>query len=238
MFRAPWKSLRVLKSASVSLQRLFCFSVSQVSRLPYKADCAMVGRAVPKQVRAVSLMIWFLSKSSDLGMAYVLSRGQEYDLGDVDVYSKASVALFMVSWLADQSVRHSLHAGLASLDDQGRMVADQFLLHSMLMEFIVAQNRKGVALDLTSLIAKYIRLWTHRPIPNVIKRRLAKLVWHRGTRRRFGVNLRREWGLCFNKFEHARELTKTQIMEKVKDTINKINIAVVVTLLSVLFSVF
>ena len=145
----------------------------------------MVGRAVPKQVRAVSLMIWFLSKSSDLGMAYVLSRGQEYDLGDVDVYSRASVALFMVSWLADQSVRHSLHAGLASLDDQGRMVADQFLLHSTLMEFIVAQNRKGVALDLTSLIAKYIRLWTHRPIPNVIKRRLAKLVWHRGTRRRF-----------------------------------------------------
>ena len=193
----------------------------------------MVGRAVPKQVRAVSLMIWFLSKSSDLGMVYVLSRGQEYDLGDVDVYSRASVALFMVSWLA--SVRHSLHAGLASLDDQGRMVADQFLLHSMLMEFIVAQNRKGVALDLTSLIAKYIRLWTHRPIPNVIKRRLAKLVWHRGTRRRFGVNLRREWGLCFNKFEDARELTKTQIMEKVKYTCNNINIAVASTLLLHLF---
>lgn len=186
----------------------------------------MVGRAVPKQVRAVSLMIWFLSKNSDLGMAYVLSRGQEYDLGDVDLYSRASVALFMVSWLADQSVRHSLHAGLASLDDQGRMVADQFLLHSMLMEFIVTQNRKGVALDLTSLIAKYIRLWTHRPIPDVIKRRLAKLVWHRGTRRRFGVNLRREWGLCFNKFEDARDLTKTQIMEKVKYTCNSIIIDV------------
>ena len=192
----------------------------------------MVGRAVPKQVRAVSLMIWFLSKSSDLGMVYVLSRGQEYDLGDVDVYSRASVALFMVSWLADPSVRHSLHAGLASLDDQGRMVADQFLLHSMLMEFIVAQNRKGVALDLTSLIAKYIRLWTHRPIPDVIKRRLAKLVWHRGTRRRFGVNLRREWGLCFNKFEDARDLTKTQIMEKVIYTCNNINIVVASTLLS------
>ena len=174
----------------------------------------MVGRAVPKKVRVVSLMIWFLSKSSDLGMAYVLSRGQEYDLGDVDVNSRASVALLMVSWLADPSVRASLHAGFASLDDQGRMVADQFLVHSMLMEFIVAQNRKGVALHLTFLIAKYIRLWTHRPIPNVIKRRLAKLVWHRGTRRRFGVSLRREWGLCFNKFEDARELTKTQIMEK------------------------
>ena len=100
------------------------------------------------------------------------------------------------------------------MENQGRMVADQFLIHSLLMEFIVAQNKKGVALDLTSLIAKYIRLWTHRPIPDVIKRRLAKLVWHRGTRRRFGVNLRREWSLCFNKFEDARELTKPQIRQK------------------------
>ena len=145
--------------------------------MPLQADSVMVGRAVPKQIRAVSLMIWFLSKSSDLGMAYVLSRGQEYDLGDVDLHSKASVALFMVSWLAEASVRNALHAGLSSMENQGRMVADQFLMHSLLMEFIVAQNRKGVALDLTSLIAKYIRLWTHRPIPDVIKRRLAKLVW-------------------------------------------------------------
>ena len=228
---APWQSFRLLKSDVSSFTRCFSLAVSQVFRLPYNADSVMVGRAVPKQVRAVSLMIWFLSKSSDLGMAYVLSRGQEYDLGDVDLYSRAAVALFMVSWLADQSVRHSLHAGLTSLDDKGRMVADQFLLHSMLMEFIVAQNRKGVALDLTSLIAKYIRLWTYRPIPNVIKRRLAKLVWHRGTRRRFGVNLRREWGLCFNRFEDVRELTKTQIMEKVKYTCNNINIVVDSTLL-------
>ena len=207
----------------VQLRLRFAYNVHRFSFVgllgpgtPLQADSVMVGRAVPKQIRAVSLMIWFLSKSSDLGMAYVLSRGQEYDLGDVDLHSKASVALFMVSWLAEAPVRDALHAGLASMENQGRMVADQFLMHSLLMEFIVAQNRKGVALDLTSLIAKYIRLWTHRPIPDVIKRRLAKLVWHRGTRRRFGVNLRREWSLCFNKFEDARELTKTQIREKVR----------------------
>ena len=208
----------------VQLRLRFAYNVHRFSfvgllgpGMPLQADSVMVGRAVPKQIRAVSLMIWFLSKSSDLGMAYVLSRGQEYDLGDVDLHSKASVALFMVSWLAEASVRNALHAGLSSMENQGRMVADQFLMHSLLMEFIVAQNRKGVALDLTSLIAKYIRLWTHRPIPDVIKRRLAKLVWHRGTRRRFGVNLRREWSLCFNKFEDARELTKPQIRQKAPD---------------------
>lgn len=176
----------------------------------------MAGRIVPKQVRVVALLVWFLSKKSDLGMAYVQSRGQEYDLGDVDVSSKVSVALFLAAWLADQSVRDALHAGLVSLEDQHRIVADQYLIHSMLMEFIIAQNNKGVALDLTSLISKYIRLWIHRPMTDVIKRRLAKLVWHRGARRRFGVNLRREWGLAFNKFEDSRELTKDQIVTKVR----------------------
>ena len=181
----------------------------------------MAGRIVPKQVRVVSLLVWFPSKKSDLGMAYLQSRGQEYDLGDVDVLSRISVALFLASWLADQSVRDALHAGLASLEDQHRIVADQYLIHSMLMEFIIAQNNKGVALDLTSLISKYIRLWIHRPMTDVIKRRLAKLVWHRGARRRFGVNLRREWGLAFNKFEDSRELTKDQIVTKVSDSLKQ-----------------
>ena len=175
----------------------------------------MPGKNVPKQVRVVALLIWMLSKKADLGMAYVLSRGQEYDLEGVDLHSASCVALFLAGCLADESVRDAVHRGLTSLAHPHRMVADQYLMHSILMEFVLEQNQKGVALDLTALIAKYIRLWTYRPMPHMIKMRLAKLVWHRGTRRRFGVNLRREWGLCFNKFEDARELTTSQIIAKV-----------------------
>ena len=176
----------------------------------------MAGRTVPKQVRVVALVVWFLSQNSDLGMSYVLSRGQEYDLGGVDLFSRRHVALFLAAWLADKSVRDALHAGLSALEDQHRTVADQYLLHSLLMEFVIKQNQKGIAIDLTALIAKYIRLWSHRPMTDIMEKRLAKLVWHRGTRRRFGVNLRREWGLCFNSFEDPRDLTTSQIIAKVK----------------------
>ena len=147
-------------------------------------------------------------------MSDVLSRGKHYDLEDVNLFSAACVALFMAGWLADQSTTEALHAGLSSMENGHRFLADQYLMHSLLMEFVITQNQKGVALDLTTVIAKYIRLWSYRPMPDCIRRRLAKLVWQRSARRRFGVNLRREWSLCLNNFPHPRELSTDQIRSK------------------------
>ena len=157
----------------------------------------------------------FLNRQADLAMSYVLSREQEYDLEEVDVLSSAGVALFIIRWLADRCVRDAVHVGLSTLENSHRMTADQYLMHSLLTEFVITQNQKGVVVDLTSVIARYIRLWMYRPMPEIIKRRLAKLVWHRGTRRRFGVNFRREWALCLNSFTDSRDLTACQIRVKV-----------------------
>ena len=90
---------------SVAVLRVFIRRFPRCPCVFTKAVSVMMGRALPKQIRAVFLMIWFFSKSSDLGTAYLFSRGQEYDLGDVDVNSKVSLALLMVSWLADLSLR-------------------------------------------------------------------------------------------------------------------------------------
>ena len=176
----------------------------------------MVTKSVPKQVRVIALIIWFLSGNADLGMSYVLSRRTAYDLEGVNLNCKASVALLLTGWLAEVTVRVALHTGLSTLNDAHRVVADQYLLHSLLIEFVITQNRKGVAVDLTSIVAKYIRLWSYRPMADIVSRRLAKLVWHRASRRRFGVNLRREWGLCFNKFADSRDLTSEQIRAKAR----------------------
>lgn len=174
----------------------------------------MVGRHVPKQVRVIALLVWFLSGKADLGMSYVLSRGKDYDLDDVDLLSATDVALFVAQWLKDAPVISALHSGLTMLADPHRTAADQYLMHSLLVEFMINQNKKGIAVDLVTAIAKYIRLWSLRPMNDHVKRRLAKLVWHRPTRRRFGVNLRREWALCFNSFPDSRDLTADQIRVK------------------------
>ena len=185
---------------------------------PHTSATDMSGRKIPKKVRTVALLIWFLSRQSDLAMSYVMSRGQDYDLDDVNLFSAGSVAAFLVNWLADVPVREALHAGLSALENGDRTVADQYLMHSVLVEYIINQNRKGLAVDLVTVIAKYIRLWTFRPISHAVKRRLAKLVWHRATRRRFGVNLRREWALCFNNFDQPRDLTANEIRAKVRQS--------------------
>ena len=174
----------------------------------------MVGRYPPKQVRVIALLVWFLSGNADLGMSYVLSRGKDYELDDVDLNSAAQVTLCVAKWLQDASVIAALHSGLLTLADPHRETADQYLMHSLLIEFIITQNQKGIAVDLVTLIAKYIRLWSLRPMSDKVKRRLVKLVCHRSTRRRFGVNLRREWSLCFNSFSDSRECTPDQIRRK------------------------
>lgn len=180
----------------------------------------MAGSNVPKPVRITCLLIWLLSGKADLGMSYVLSRRTQYELDEVDLLSPESVALYVAGWLGDASVIVAVHAALAALDNNHRTVADEFLMHSLLVEFVIRQNQKGVAVDLTTAIAKYIRLWMFRPMADKVKQRLAKLVWHRGTRRSFGVNLRREWALCFNNFAASRDFTMIQIRAKVSQCCN------------------
>ena len=57
----------------------------------------MPGKTPPRKVRVVALLIWFLSKNADLGIAYALSCEAVYDMSDVDLLSAASVVLFLSS---------------------------------------------------------------------------------------------------------------------------------------------
>jgi len=209
--RVPWHLFRLIAVSRSAGQTRLVIEQARRTRLPAPR---MANRRVPHRVRVVALLAWFLSGKSDLGMSYVLSRGENYDLEGVNLFSAACIALLMAGWLADQSTREAFHAALSSMENEHRVLADQYLMHSLLMEFVIKQNQKGIAVDLTTAIAKYIRLWSYRPMPDCICSRLAKLVWQRAARRRFGVNLRREWSLSLNTFAHRRELSTDQICSK------------------------
>ena len=178
----------------------------------------MVGQAPPRPVRVVAVVIWMLSKRADLGLCYVLSRQQRYDLGGLDVSVPAMVALLMASYLDEEEVQAQVLLALGALDNKHRVVADTFLMHSLLVEYMVQQSKKGIVIDLEQAIGKYIRLWACRPVAQVVERRLALLVWNRNARRRFGVNLRREWCLTVSAFRSPRELLPHEIRRKVTDT--------------------
>ena len=175
----------------------------------------IAGPSPPRQVRVAAVTIWILSRKPHLGLCYVLSRRSRYDLGDVDLSAAPTAALLLASYLEDAAIAAQVLLALGSLDNKHRIVADTFLIQSLLVEHVVEQNRRGIALDLEEAIGKYIRLWACRPMSQEVERRLALLVWNRNARRRFGVDLRREWCLAVSTFSAPRDLRPHEIRRRV-----------------------
>ena len=179
---------------------------------------AMVLPTPPRQVRVVAVLVWVLSKKADLGLCYIMSRRQRYDLGEFDVHTPAAAALLLASYLDDANVQEQVLLAIHSLDNKHRTVADSFLMHSLLVQHIVQSNNMGVVISLDEAICTYIRLWSLRPSSPAIERSLALLVWNRNSRRRFGVNLRREWSLTVSTFRTPRDLRSFEIRRRVFHT--------------------
>ena len=169
----------------------------------------------PKPIRVVAVLIWILSRRADLGAAYLVTRRRQYHFDPYDLTRSCDVVLLLASYLFDESLCNSVQEALAHIGERHRIIADTFLMHTLLVEHVIAENRKGVVLDLEQIITKYIRLWAWRPMSDIVERRLSRLVWHRNERRRFGVCLRREWALTLSSFGTPRELRSHEIRRRV-----------------------
>ena len=146
---------------------------------------------------------------------YVLSRLTSSDLGYTSVSDSVRGVLLLASWLDDAQVVGQVYASLLTLDNAYRIVADTFLVSSLLVDWITRQNDRGITVDLNQSIFKFIKLWSFRPMANRVEDRLVKLTWDRNVRRRFGVDLRREWLLSRSSFPESRDLPITVIKNRV-----------------------
>ena len=85
---------------------------------------------------------------------------------------------------------------LMSRSSAVRMSADRFAMESILVERIMQNARRGVIMTLDRVIEDFLGLWCQRShIPDFIAPWIAKLAYHRNTRRKFGVRLRQVWNL-------------------------------------------
>jgi hypothetical protein len=175
----------------------------------------MQASAPPSPVRVVACLVWILSCQADLGICYVLSRHKQYDLDECNLSHPGSVVLLLAEWLRNDYVRTAVRDGLRTLEDRSRCIADIFLVQSLLVEHIIQQNSRGLTVDLQQAVFKYAKLWSARPTAISVRDRIARLVWNRNARRRFGVDLRREWMLSLTHFRVARDLRPNEIRRKV-----------------------
>lgn len=176
----------------------------------------MESSAPPARIRSTALLIWLLSKKPDLGLCFILTRAKKYHFEECDLGDHTAIGLMLLSWLKNRQVKEQVESGLSSFDDRYRCIADDFLIKTLLVQYIIDQNGKGLTVDLNRAVGKYIRLWSYRPKTQAVSDRLARLVWHRNTRRHFGVDLRKEWGLALTKFQAARDLRHHEILYRVR----------------------
>jgi hypothetical protein len=169
-----------------------------------------------RRIRALALLIWFLCRNADLAVAVLLFKASSDDFGIDFIQDRAVACLTMLDWFRDRDVQALVLAGIDSLHDPLRQEADVYLVQSLLVEYICCMNARGLTVDLQQAVLVYLRFWSHRPVPEQLQRRLNRLVWHRNSRRHFGVALRRNWMLCLTTLSPGRDLAHSEIVDRVR----------------------
>ena len=167
------------------------------------------------ETRAVSVLVWFLSSRPLLAVVYLQRRScHDFDVSK-EMASQELAALSLLNWFKSGRVRNLVMAAIEDLDHPIRYRADVFLMHTCLVGIIVDQNKRGLTVDLTEAVQVYLRLWSHRPMSDRTADFLRRLVWHRNSRRRFGVLLRRNFMLALTALPQARELSRDEQLTRV-----------------------
>jgi len=168
-----------------------------------------------RRTRAVAILVWFLSRSPALAVMYLQSRSS-VRIRSEDFYQDTEVAaLTMLDWFGEPSTRDVVFAAIDSMDHTVRVLADTFLMMTCLVDYIVAQNQRGVTVPFTHAVEVYLRLWSHRPVSARSGLALRRLAWNRNSRRRFGQELRRSFMLSNTALLPARELKRDDLVLRV-----------------------
>jgi hypothetical protein len=172
-------------------------------------DVHLIGKRPRRQDCVVAVLVWLLSKSLNLTDAYLRSWSTSSRPHLAEEQTQETLTLQLSSWLLayPDCVLHAL----GNEDDMFRIRADEFLVRSLVAEFISEQNRKGLTVPTDTAIEMYLRFWAHRPSSLQVQERLKKLTYHRNSRRKFGVLLRAEWMLQFSVIKAARDLEFAEI---------------------------
>ena len=196
------------------VRRLSCQAVraGRFGPSEYQAVFRMA-RRLDERTRATAVVVWLLSRNPHLASLFVLdSRGRRQR---AECICGARPQLTFLEWMEDPALRLHVKHALLDPDHPSRCVADCFLVQSVLVEYIREQNGKGLTVDLSQAIFKYLSLWQHRPSGEAMVQRLSKLVWHRDTRRRFGRELRSRWRLSIGALRVGRDLEQGCIRSRV-----------------------
>ena len=165
--------------------------------------------------QAAAVLVWLLSKSPGLASSYVLSVSARQRFSNSGSSDDVSIVLRLLSWWQDHNVAVLIDGAASDLNHKVRVRADDFLMRSLVAEYVSLQNVKGLSVPTDMVIQTYLRLWLYRPCPERLQGRLVQLTHHYNTRRRFAAKFRAEWMLQHSTIQVARDLDQAEIANRV-----------------------
>lgn len=182
------------------------------AELQFPFDVLWPHAAATRSQRIVAVIIWLLSRSCDLALVFLQTRpGGAPRIADLPP-AGAPFALCLFEWFV--SLEADVEQVVENLQHPLRQRADEFLLRSLVAQFVLYQNRKGLVVPLDAAIRTYLRLWSLRPVAETVKVHLVRLTHHRNARRKFGQLLRREWMLQNGIMPEGRDLDEHEIRDR------------------------
>jgi hypothetical protein len=183
-------------------------------------------RGITKRRRVVACIIWALSQSIALCEAYLLSTCHTGMGSSGADWSPRRSLLTLVGWL---ELDHTdIVAALVDPENPRRVEADCFLVRSLTALVVHVQCLKGVVVSTAESVYHYLRFWSLRPMPDVLRPILRKLTYDRNSRRKFGQLLRREWMLEYGSHRLAAELPEDETNRRaiIKETVWSIRLII------------
>lgn len=162
-----------------------------------------------------AVLIFALCGSATLAEYYLISVARRSGDRNQSVHVPLLDVGFMQTLLSNPRIGRSVARAFHTLSNKYRLQADKFLMNSLLADYVIQQNLKGVVITADTAIAQYLKLWCHRPVAEQTRSWLLKLTHKVNTRKRFGRRFRSEWALQFGALKVRKALDEEATRRKV-----------------------
>ena len=149
-------------------------------------------------LRRQAALVYDLCRKEEWAIAYVKMHQQAHSPRTLRM-PRDTDATTVREWHQEFRGHRTFQAAQRSLQDKERIKVDDFLVQSVVYEFVQKQSTLGLVVASGAVVAKYLKLWSYRPRPQQIVNALDAMQRKASRRhawcRRFRKRWRLEWGI-------------------------------------------
>ena len=165
--------------------------------------------------RSVAIVVWLLSRNITLAGYFVWSMHRDVFNDEESVPDEPTLALLLLGWWARAKTQRWVRDAVDDPNHKTRLLADEFLMRSLVAEYIFRQNARNRTVPPTAIITCYLRYWSYRPVPFGLQEKLVKLTHDATVRKNLMRRLREEWHIRTGIVHPDRSLSRDSVCRSV-----------------------